>query len=196
MLAASAARAADPGRTASASGSGNGSRDVGGESFCCHYFPHVRVVLCDCWNLVWAGAFFSGALVEFILEKTHLHLRKKQGCTSKGSQETCYSSDLQDLTQAEACECVDSVGQYVDFMGKDGHDTDGSLSLGKGEGFRIRGRPRRCHGVAELRDGMQVSAVCRPRDPKVLRRENDFCERGGGKHHGAQGEGVHGMGAY
>ena len=107
-----------------------------------------------------AGAFFSGALVEFILEKTHLHLRKKQGCTSKGSQETCYSSDLQDLTQAEACECVDSVGQYVDFMGKDGHDTDGSLSLGKGKASGYVDVPV---GVTEL-----LSSVMACRSPQSV----------------------------
>ena len=64
---------------------------------------------------------------------------KKQGCTSKGSQESCSFSDLQALTQADSGEGsdfvvgADSEGECVLFKGKDGHDTDGSLSLGKGK---------------------------------------------------------------
>ena len=64
---------------------------------------------------------------------------KKQGCTSKGSQESCSFSDLQALTQADSGESsgfvggADSQGECVLFKGKDRHDTDGSLSCGLGE---------------------------------------------------------------
>ena len=64
---------------------------------------------------------------------------KKQGCTSKGSQESCRFSDLQALTQADSGESsgfvgsADSQGECISFKGEDGHDTDGSLSLGSRE---------------------------------------------------------------
>ena len=64
---------------------------------------------------------------------------KKQGCTSKGSQESCRFSDLQALTQADSGESsgfvggADSQGECISFKGEDRHDTDGSLSLGSRE---------------------------------------------------------------
>ena len=57
--------------------------------------------------------------------------KKKQGCTSKGSQASCYFSDLQALTQADSggVNCfedgADLEGECVLFKGKDGNDTDG-----------------------------------------------------------------------
>ena len=60
---------------------------------------------------------------------------KKQGCTSKGSQESCYFPTSQaDSGEASGIEDgADSEGECVLFKGKDRHDTDGSLFLGLGE---------------------------------------------------------------
>ena len=86
--------------------------------------------------------FSSGTVVKYALKKTRLHLSargRNKDAQSKRSQESCYFSDLQALTQAHSGEAncfedsADSEGGCVLFKGKDRHDTDGGLSLGFGE---------------------------------------------------------------
>ena len=97
-----------------------------------------------CWFVAgfWVGCILLWNSCQVHLEKdmpAFFGKGKKQGCTSKGSQESCYFSDLQALTQADSggVNCfedgADLEGECVLFKGKDGHDTDGSLSLGKGK---------------------------------------------------------------
>ena len=98
-----------------------------------------------CW---FAAGFWVGWCIllwnicQVHLEKdmpTFFGKGKKQGCTSKGSQETCSFTVLQALTQADSgvtrgfVDVADSEDECVSLKGKDGHDTDGSLSLGKGK---------------------------------------------------------------
>ena len=94
------------------------------------------------------------------------------------------------MTQAGGCECIV-------LEGLNGRNTHGSLSLGKGKasaGVNVR----RCRTAGDLPDlyqflsATQVTAVCRPRDLDLSRRENCFCNRSGREHEGAQGYGLHG----
>ena len=95
------------------------------------------------WSLDpgFAGVLFSGTWSSTPWKRRTCIFGKgnKQGSTSKGSEESCYSSDLQALTHADSGEAhcfeegAESEGECVLFKGKDGHDTDGSLSLGSGE---------------------------------------------------------------
>ena len=95
----------------------------------------------------------------------------------KGSSEP---SDLQALIQEDFDCFADEDGElhlhqdHVDFKGKDGHDTDGSLSLVLGRGFRTGGRPRQCWRVAQLRKSSAGLRSLSPSLPWLLRCENDL----------------------
>ena len=167
--------------------------------------PFVAVVLHMsewCWFVAgfWIGCILLWNGCQVHLEKdmpTFFGKGKKQGCTSKESQESCPFSDLQTLTQADSGEGsgfvdgADSEGECVLFKGKGRHDTDGSLSLGLGEASGRVDVPVSVDALPSAekfcRSQQSVALV----NPWLLRRENYFCEGCGWEHSGTPGPRAH-----
>ena len=87
------------------------------------------------WCVFWCQRRDPGKVLPSLLGKG------KQRFTSEKVKVPCEVFDLQASTQEAICEtepdchqdCADLEGECVLEKGKDGHDTDGSLSLGKGK---------------------------------------------------------------
>ena len=162
----------------------------------CHFAPvsFMLSTTCSrfaglCWNWYLASWVLPPCFAGLVtLDWSFYILLKAHGLVPVSGRNQAFSGKeknnddplLQALTLAEAYECIS-------FKGKDGHDTDVSLSLGKG---KASGRVDVPVGVNAF---LSAETFCRSEQsvalvyPWLLRRENDFFERGGWEHSGTPG---------